>query len=311
GARGGGVERRADRGRASGGRERGGGDRGHDGGDPARHGAERPRLGDRQGGRARARLPLRRADDRAGDDRGGGRRRRGGGRARGRARVRPRAGDDDAARRRRLDRAGQHAWRRRLSGRAPSCSSPARPPATCTGRRWPARSARPRPAPGSTAWAAAACFVPPQVWAWRPWRVRLIRRVVSLVLAVFPFETALYRRAGVPVAFVGHPVLDALAAAPSRADARKELGVDGDAPVVGLLPGSRRHEVAGVLPTMRAAAGRIVAAHPDARFLVARAPTVDAAELGDEGVPPLRIVAGRTYTVMRAADLLLVTSGTA
>ena len=64
---------------------------------------------------------------------------------------------------------------------------------------------------------AVAYFVPPQVWAWRPWRVRLIRRVVSLVLAVFPFETALYRRAGVPVAFVGHPVLDALAAAPSRA----------------------------------------------------------------------------------------------
>src|SRR5207245_10972 len=59
------------------------------------------------------------------------------------------------------------------------------------------------------------------------------------------------------------------------------------------------------------AAGRIVGAHPDARFLVARAPTVDAAELGDKGVPPLRIVAGRTYTVMRAADLLLVTSGTA
>ena len=158
---------------------------------------------------------------------------------------------------------------------------------------------------------AVAYFVPPQVWAWRPWRVRLIRRVVSLVLAVFPFETALYRRAGVPVAFVGHPVLDALAEAPSRAEARKELGVDGDAPVVGLLPGSRRHEVAGVLPVMRAAAGRIVGAHPDARFLVARAPTVDAAELGDEGGPPLRIVAGRTYTVMRAADLLLVTSGTA
>src|SRR5213079_1117067 len=101
-------------------------------------------------------------------------------------------------------------------------------------------------------------FIPPQIWAWRPWRVRLIRRVVSLVLAVFPFETSLYRLAGVPVAFVGHPVLDALADAPSRAEARKELGVDGDAPVVGLLPGSRRHEVAGVLPMMRAAAGRIV-----------------------------------------------------
>ena len=158
---------------------------------------------------------------------------------------------------------------------------------------------------------AVAYFLPPQIWAWRPWRVRLIRRVVSLVLAVFPFETALYRRAGVPVAFVGHPVLDALSDAPARADARKDLGVDGDAPVIGLLPGSRRQEVAGVLPAMREAAAAIAAAHPGARFLVAQAPTVDAADLHADGGPPLRAVAGRTYAVMRAADLLLVASGTA
>src|SRR5256712_7111441 len=158
---------------------------------------------------------------------------------------------------------------------------------------------------------AVAYFIPPQVWAWRPWRVRLIRRVVTLVLAVFPFETALYRRAGVPVAFVGHPVLDALAEAPSRAQARRELDVDGDAPVIGLLPGSRRHEVAGVLPVMREAAALVAAAHPDARFLVAQAPTVDAGALRGAGGPPLRVVTGRAYTVMRAADLLLVASGTA
>jgi lipid-A-disaccharide synthase len=158
---------------------------------------------------------------------------------------------------------------------------------------------------------AVAYFVPPQIWAWRPWRVRVIRRVVSLVLAVFPFETALYRRAGVPVAFVGHPVLDALAEAPTREAARQALGVAGSAPVVGLLPGSRRHEVAGVLPVMREAAARIAAAHPDARFLVAQAPTVEASVLDGPAGPPLAIVAGRTHAVMRAADLLLVTSGTA
>jgi lipid-A-disaccharide synthase len=158
---------------------------------------------------------------------------------------------------------------------------------------------------------AVVYFIPPQIWAWRPWRVRVIRRVVSLVLAVFPFETALYRRAGVPVMFVGHPVLDALGAAPSRVQARKELGVDGEAPVIGLLPGSRRQEVAGVLPAMREAATLIAATHPDARFLVAQAPTVDARDLGGDAGLPLRLVAGRTYTVMRAADLLLVASGTA
>src|SRR5262249_18301231 len=136
-------------------------------------------------------------------------------------------------------------------------------------------------------------------------------RVVSLVLAVFPFETALYRRAGVPVAFVGHPVLDALGTAPSRRGARQELGVDDDAPVIGLLPGSRRQEGAGVFPAMREAAALIGAKHPDARFLVAEAPTVNAQDLTADAASPLRLVAGRTYAVMRAADLLLVTSGTA
>jgi lipid-A-disaccharide synthase len=158
---------------------------------------------------------------------------------------------------------------------------------------------------------AVVYFIPPQIWAWRPWRVRVIRRVVSLVLAVFPFETALYRRAGVPVTFVGHPVLDALGTAPSRRRARQELGVDDDAPVIGLLPGSRRQEVAGVFPAMREAAALIAAKHPDARFLVAQAPTVNAQDLTADAVSPLRLVAGRTYAVMRAADLLLVTSGTA
>lgn len=160
---------------------------------------------------------------------------------------------------------------------------------------------------------AVVYFIPPQVWAWRPWRLRLMRRVVSLVLAVFPFEPPLYRRAGVPVAFVGHPVVDALAGAPTREEARKRLGLEGTAPVIGVLPGSRRHEVDRVLPTMRSAAALIAARHPEARFLVAQAPTVARATLEATGTlgPPLTIVPSGAYAVMRAADLLLVTSGTA
>ena len=160
---------------------------------------------------------------------------------------------------------------------------------------------------------AVVYFIPPQVWAWRPWRVRLMRRVVSLVLAVFPFEPSLYRRAGVPVAFVGHPIVDALAGAPSRDEARKRLGLEGNGPVIGLLPGSRRHEVERVLPVMRDAAALVMIAHPDARFVVAQAPTVERASLqaGVASGPRFTIVASNAYAVMRAADLLLVTSGTA
>src|SRR2546428_1411493 len=120
-------------------------------------------------------------------------------------------------------------------------------------------------------------FIPPQVWVWRSWRVKTIRRVVSLVLAVFPFETALYRRAGVPVEFVGHPLLDALAGAPDRAAARRQLGLDDRALVIGLLPGSRREEVERVLPAMREGVTAIGAARREARFVLALAPTVELA----------------------------------
>ena len=156
-------------------------------------------------------------------------------------------------------------------------------------------------------------FIPPQIWAWRSWRVRTIRRVISLVLAVFPFETALYRRAGVPVEFVGHPLLDALAGAPDRAAARRQLGLDDGTLVIGLLPGSRREEVERVLPAMREAVAAVGAARPDARCVLALAPTIEPAAV------ERRLGAGRTvaiardraHAVMRAADLLLVASGTA
>src|SRR5207249_9243070 len=156
-------------------------------------------------------------------------------------------------------------------------------------------------------------FIPPQIWAWRSWRVRTIRRVISLVLAVFPFETALYRRAGVPVEFVGHPLLDALAGAPDRAAARRQLGLDDGALVIGLLPGSRREETERVLPAMREAVTAIGRARRDARFVLALAPTVEPAtvERGLGVGSPVAIAHGRSHAVMSAADLLLVASGTA
>jgi len=156
-------------------------------------------------------------------------------------------------------------------------------------------------------------FIPPQVWVWRSWRVRTIRRVSSLVLAVFPFETALYRRAGVPVEFVGHPLLDALGSAPDRVAARRALGLDDRALVIGLLPGSRREETERVLPAMREAVTAIGRARRDARFVLALAPTVEPApvERGLGVGSPVAIAHGRSHAVMSAADLLLVASGTA
>ena len=157
-------------------------------------------------------------------------------------------------------------------------------------------------------------FIPPQVWAWRPWRARAIARRVSLVLAVFPFEVALYREAGARVEFIGHPVLDAVAGAPSRDAARARLGLDAGATVVGVLPGSRAQEIARTLPVLHDAAARIAAARPGTCFVlgaVGGEAAVDPAAMLRGPGPPVQIVRGDTYSVMRAADLLLVNSGTA
>jgi lipid-A-disaccharide synthase len=166
-------------------------------------------------------------------------------------------------------------------------------------------------------------FIPPQVWAWRPRRVRLIVRLASRVLAVFPFEPAIYQAAGVPVEFVGHPLLDVLPPGLDRARARLGLGIEPDLSVVGLFPGSRREEITRLLPAMLDAARRLVAPtepalRPTPRFALGLAPSVDRrlvegflATAERAGGPEVEILEHRTYELMAAADAILIASGTA
>jgi len=159
-------------------------------------------------------------------------------------------------------------------------------------------------------------FIPPQLWAWRRGRIRQMAHRVSRVLAVFPFEPPLYEGAGVPVEFVGHPLLDALPLDLARDDARRRLGADPAHSLVGLLPGSRREEVERLLPPMLEAARRLAAADARRRFVLGLAPTVSRervdAHLRQAGPgPAVEVVEGRTYEVMAAADALLIASGTA
>jgi lipid-A-disaccharide synthase len=161
-------------------------------------------------------------------------------------------------------------------------------------------------------------FIPPQLWAWRRGRIRQMVRRVSRVLAVLPFEEQLYRDAGVPVDFVGHPLLDVLPLDLDRAEARRRLGVDPGESLIGLLPGSRREEVERLLPPMLVAAKRLSAAGVARRFALGLAPAVDVAAVGrlvksavDEGGPRVDVFERRTYEVMAAADVVLISSGTA
>jgi lipid-A-disaccharide synthase len=160
-------------------------------------------------------------------------------------------------------------------------------------------------------------FIPPQLWAWRAGRIRQMARRVRRVLAVFPFEPPLYERAGVPVTFVGHPLLDVVPLDLTRDEARRRLGADPGHALIGLLPGSRPGEIERLLPPMLAAARRLAAADGRRRFVLGVAPTVSRAQVtailrrDEAGTPLVELVSERTYEVMAAADTLLIASGTA
>jgi lipid-A-disaccharide synthase len=154
-------------------------------------------------------------------------------------------------------------------------------------------------------------YISPQVWAWRGGRMDSIKRNAARVLVIFPFEEALYRDAGVPVQFVGHPLVELSAPTQSRAAFRATVPGPPDAPIVALLPGSRGNDVRRIAPIMAAALPLIRARVPDARFVVAAAPALDESvfqPLADAGAG---IVRGRTDDVLQGADVAMTASGTA
>jgi lipid-A-disaccharide synthase len=160
-------------------------------------------------------------------------------------------------------------------------------------------------------------YVSPQLWAWRSGRMATMKALASKVLVIFPFEEALYRQAGVPVEFVGHPLMDLIPPLPPRDVLLGEIGMRPDAPTVALLPGSRANELSAILPTLADAARLIAATVPDVQFVVARAPDLDdrlflPVESGAwRGGPPVATVEGRTDAVLAAADVVVTASGTA
>ena len=157
-------------------------------------------------------------------------------------------------------------------------------------------------------------YVSPQLWASRPWRMKSMRAIASRVLVIFPFEEAIYQKAGVPVEFVGHPLVEQTSAATSGRQFLEAHGLSFSAPTVAILPGSRTNEVARILPDLVAAAALIRAAVPGVQFVIARAPN-----LSDDLFEPLRranlphtvVVEGDTDAVLAAADVTLTASGTA
>jgi lipid-A-disaccharide synthase len=157
-------------------------------------------------------------------------------------------------------------------------------------------------------------YISPQVWAWRQKRIVKIREVVDQMVVVFPFEVPLYEKAGVPVHYVGHPLLDEVHSEFDRDGALLEFGLDPSRPCVGLFPGSRRNELQRLLPTLLDAAERIHAERPEVQFLLPQASTLDSAEIDtllNGRSLPVTVVENRFYDVARACDAIATASGTA
>jgi lipid-A-disaccharide synthase len=159
-------------------------------------------------------------------------------------------------------------------------------------------------------------LVCPTVWAWRPGRVKQIRSAVDLMLSLFPFEAAFLEKHQVAARYVGHPLADEIPLSVDRAAARADLGLPSQTPIIALLPGSRRSEIAQLADPFLQTARWCKERRPELRFVI---PAVNASlrrqieEIAASRVPglPLRLVDGHSREVIAASDVVLTASGTA
>lgn len=164
-------------------------------------------------------------------------------------------------------------------------------------------------------------FIPPQVWATRKGRIRKIQAYVDHVFCIFPFEEALYQSHQVPVTYVGHPLIGELPPAPTRQAFCEQHGLKPDAPIVALMPGSRKLEIDYLLKSILGSVPLLLKHHPGAQFLLAQAGSLSdeyfQARLGaawqatgEPGVLPVQIIKNQNHALLGASDLMIAASGT-
>ena len=157
-------------------------------------------------------------------------------------------------------------------------------------------------------------YVSPQVWAWRPGRVKTYGKAIDMMAVIFPFETAYYDAENVPVRYVGHPSVDKVHANHSRAENCIRFGLDEHKPVIGLLPGSRANEINRLLPVMLMAAERLHAEIPNVQFILPQADSISDALLNtylSVSSCHITVIKYQPYDVMQCCDVIMTTSGTA
>lgn len=163
-------------------------------------------------------------------------------------------------------------------------------------------------------------YVSPTVWAWREKRIHKIAKATNLVLGIFPFESQVYAKYNVPFAYVGHTMADIIPLQPNQADARAQLNLPAEKPILAVLPGSRRGEVANLLPVFMPTCERIITQIPECQIII---PAANAQRYTfiDEYLKQhyphwlnegrVHLYQGQSREVMIASDVILLASGTA
>jgi lipid-A-disaccharide synthase len=156
-------------------------------------------------------------------------------------------------------------------------------------------------------------YISPQIWAWRQGRVKKIARLVDHMAVILPFEATFYERAGVPVTFVGHPLLDMVNVSMNRDQAAGSFGLDPSRKIVGLFPGSRKNEIERLLPVIIAAAQRLETRFPGTQFVMPVASTLSPDDLEPQilaaGIE-VRFTHDRIHDLIRSCDAIISVSGT-
>ena len=156
-------------------------------------------------------------------------------------------------------------------------------------------------------------YISPQVWAWRQNRIYKIKSLVDHMAVILPFEVAYYKKAGVPVSFVGCPIIDEVKSVGGKLKAKQLLGLAKNIPLVGLLPGSRLSELTRLMPTLLAAAKGIHTKHPQVEFVlpIASSLSMDTLLPYLQQLPyKVHLVEGQSHAALEASELLIGSSGT-
>ena len=156
-------------------------------------------------------------------------------------------------------------------------------------------------------------YISPQVWAWRPKRIHKIGRLIDHMAVILKFEESYYQKANIPVTFVGHPLVDKVIRTIPRDQKRRQLGLDGNQPVIGLFPGSRNSEIERLLPLMLEIAASMLTRNPNLRFVMPVANSLDYDAIQrqcEQSSADIVLTRDDIYNLIPCCDAIVSCSGT-